>query len=354
MFLYELALEMGVRSPDLVERAAALGLAGVGPSSELTAVQVASLRSGVPAPPPPPSRPDPPTGPGTDSQADAPWRTARDGPVSWASTHSAPDDGSSGPPWPAQSSLAPPPGWTPGAGGAPPPGLAGTGVPSPPPDAKPERWSQWVAVGVLAPLIVVLFAFMFVNSGPDERRQKAIAERADAAAVATTRPDIAGGLGGGPTDVEPKTERGAGRGEEPRVPEEGACPEEPAAVSGGQIRPLAAGRFAVDDCGPDAEGGGGTTPTAPPNPSGGPVPGLPPTRTVDRYAFCAAAQGFAAFELELAAAVLRRDGGGVRTVILTGRDRWRTDIDAMAAAGRPTSRVTSASTRSGTRRSSTP
>jgi len=197
-------------------------------------------------------------------------------------------------------------------------------------------------VGVLAPVIVVLFAFMFVNSGPDERRQRALAEQADEAAVTTTRPDVAGGLGGDRTDTDPETdpesEPGAGRGDEPRRPETTSCPEELAAISGGEVGPLAAGPIAagpiaVDDCGPDDDVNGGTAPTAPANPSGGAVPGLPPNRTVDRYAFCAAAQGFAAFELEVTAAILRGDGGGVRTAILAGRDRWRTDVDAMVAAG---------------------
>src|SRR5690606_16406581 len=68
MYLYELALELGERSTDLAERAAQMGFVGIGPSSTLTAEQVAALRgqgrveqrgaltfgAGNPVPPPPP------------------------------------------------------------------------------------------------------------------------------------------------------------------------------------------------------------------------------------------------------------------------------------------------------------
>lgn len=70
MFLYELALQLGERSTDLAERARALGVDGAGPSTLLTADQVAALRPGGAVPPPPPggavdgTLPPPPGAPG--------------------------------------------------------------------------------------------------------------------------------------------------------------------------------------------------------------------------------------------------------------------------------------------------
>lgn len=70
MFLYELALHLGVRSTDLVAYARQLGM-DVGPSSYLTPEQVQYLASAVappPAPPPPPS----PSPEGTDGAGPVP------------------------------------------------------------------------------------------------------------------------------------------------------------------------------------------------------------------------------------------------------------------------------------------
>jgi len=56
MQLYQLAMELDERSPDVAERAEALGLGSVGPTSDLTPEQVATLRAsyhkGEPAGPP--------------------------------------------------------------------------------------------------------------------------------------------------------------------------------------------------------------------------------------------------------------------------------------------------------------
>lgn len=66
MFLYELALQLGERSTDLAERARGIGVDGAGPTTFLTADQVAALRpqGAVPLPPPPPPPPPPGAGAG--------------------------------------------------------------------------------------------------------------------------------------------------------------------------------------------------------------------------------------------------------------------------------------------------
>lgn len=63
MFLYELAIALDVRSVEMTERAKALGLDGIGPTSDLTADQVAQLRAAYGhAVDPGPSRGMPPMG----------------------------------------------------------------------------------------------------------------------------------------------------------------------------------------------------------------------------------------------------------------------------------------------------
>ena len=60
MLTYELALELGIRSPELVERAKEIGIVGIGPSTNLNGEQIARLRqeiTGMTAPPPPPVAP---------------------------------------------------------------------------------------------------------------------------------------------------------------------------------------------------------------------------------------------------------------------------------------------------------
>ena len=89
MFLYELALQLGLRSTDLVERARGLGI-DVGPSSYLTPEQVQRLAGGPPGPPPSPGAsvgpgqpgmPMTPPPPGAPTAAPASmWSTAPTGP----------------------------------------------------------------------------------------------------------------------------------------------------------------------------------------------------------------------------------------------------------------------------------
>lgn len=189
MYLYELALELDVRSPELVERATALGLTGLGPSTELTAAQVASLRAGVPLPPP-----------GSGSVAPAapasPSSTGG-GPVSWSpATEPTTGDPAAGPTastTPVRSSLPPPPGRgpgvpvTPSAGPAPleasalgPPRAGGA-------DARPPARRRRLAIaGVAAVAIGAAVAFMAASTGiSDERKAALAAEDADARDAAT-------------------------------------------------------------------------------------------------------------------------------------------------------------------------
>lgn len=71
MFLYELAIDLGIRSPDLVARAIELGLTGIGPSSHLSPEQVQLLRAsygkGGPVAPPPLTMGGPAGGPAGSS-----------------------------------------------------------------------------------------------------------------------------------------------------------------------------------------------------------------------------------------------------------------------------------------------
>ena len=51
MFIYELAIELGKHSSEVAEAARAMGMADVGPASELTREQVAAVRSRFGPPP---------------------------------------------------------------------------------------------------------------------------------------------------------------------------------------------------------------------------------------------------------------------------------------------------------------
>jgi hypothetical protein len=165
MFLYELAIELGKHSNELVHAASESGMVGVGPATMLDAVQVASLRAqfgvaaGAPPPPPPP-------GP-SSSRPPTPGPVA---PPSW------------GPP-PGASGLSP--------------GAAGLPLPAPmrpespllgPSDAYGSSapvgmsigdedepgWSS-IQIAVVAAVVVAvvgLFAFMALNSGPSSEQRE--------------------------------------------------------------------------------------------------------------------------------------------------------------------------------------
>ena len=116
MFLYELAIELDVRSVDLAEQAVALGLGPLGPTADLTAEQAASLRAASPqAAGGDPSRRMPP-------MADA----AGEGAVHRGVP---PDDGSSG------------------------------------------RYVRYAIIAVVVIAVLGLFAYMATNGGPGERER---------------------------------------------------------------------------------------------------------------------------------------------------------------------------------------
>lgn len=327
VYLYELALELGVRSPDLVQRAAELGLGPVGPSSMLTKDQVDALSDGLGGPavagPPPTTTVEPATIAPVPASTLPPPVLA---PPSYGASRVA-----SAPP--------PPPSVAPsgtGAGGPAPahPAPSWSAVPVAPtatPSAEAgrpggdgdSRRSQLIAVGVLAPFLVALFAFMVVNSGPDRSRQDAIvAANTDTTVAPAEQPAIVGGLDADADRSDPDPSDAV------TVPNADPC------VTGGDGRQPVAGGATIVDCpettasepvGDDAE--------LPTPDGGGAVPGIPPSQAVDQIRFCRAAMGVTAFELELAAALTRSDMIKTRQVILDGRDQWRADVGAMGLAG---------------------
>lgn len=124
MFLYELAMELDERSADLAERAEAIGLGTLGPTTELTAEQASALRAAY-------RRPLPGAPPGGVPAAGPP--------ASWGPPTGAPLTTSS----PARS------------GGRP-------------------QTAQLAIIGVVVLAALAGFGYMFMNSGPDESRQQAI------------------------------------------------------------------------------------------------------------------------------------------------------------------------------------
>lgn len=161
MFLYELAIELDLRSAELVDAAASLGYDGLTSASSLDAAQVAALRRRfAPQLPPPPPPPMGAPGGGAGAFA-APGLALPPAPPTVAPSLAGAPLGGFAPPPP------PPP-----ASGAPhvSPSGAGDGVTS----------GQKVAIGVVVAIVVGLFGFMVVNSGPDEARERelAAAERA--------------------------------------------------------------------------------------------------------------------------------------------------------------------------------
>ena len=302
MFLYELALELDVRSAELVERAAEFGLTGITAASTLTSEQVHRLRAELTGPP---------------SGGPVPAATfnpaATFGPAA-AAVPSSPDTAGAGspppapaPPWGGQ----PAPPWGP-AGATASPGGPGAGT-----AGDTSRRGQWIAVGVLAPFLVALFAFMFTNSGPDRSRRQELS--APATSVAPARPEIVGGLDGSGERTDPKPSEAATI----PAPTTTTCEGRPARVQ--RAQPASTAADCGEPAGPEApitpEGGGGAT------------PGLPPDRVVDSIAFCRGAIGLTAFELQLSAAVARGEEGGLRKAVLDGRDQWHRDVQEMTNSG---------------------
>lgn len=213
MFLYELAIELDRKSGELVDAAAALGMGQLTASSTLDPTQVHQLRQRIGAP-----AMGAPAGalPGPATFAPPPPGPPADGPVPFAAPSSAPPSAppafvppvAFAPPAPGQPAFPPPP--------PPPPSGPAIGVPAsgPPPapapasqprPARPGGFSrgQLVALGVAGVLVLGLFGFMVINSGPDEARERAIAE--DETAVEPTEVEVATSLATATTEVPPTT-----------------------------------------------------------------------------------------------------------------------------------------------------
>jgi hypothetical protein len=305
MFLYELAIELGVRSSDVVDAASLLGFAEVGPASSLTPEQTAALRrhfaelgpaqrpalgssAPLPAVPSGPLLAEPPPSGGVERAATAP--------ASW------------GPPVPPPS-FTPPPPEPPTApvasSGAPvftppppePPsgtgtvGIEGATLPPTPPTTWPSGggappsagpvagdgtgaeggWSngQKVVLAAVALLVMGLFGYMVINTGPDRERERAIlaadeAIERDRAAAATST-----------TEATTTTEA--------------------------------------------------ATTTVAPN-------AYAPT---DVEAFCRGGLAVATFELRLVAAIVDADFAEVRAIVVDRRAAWHDDLRVMASGAPP-------------------
>lgn len=235
MLLYELAIVLDERSNDVIAAGAELGLGDLHTATDLDPQQVAALRAhfaGTVVPPP-----LAPLG-----SAGTPLPAAPAGPATWGPpTAPPPPAGMSAPPAaPPGAPVAPaswgpptpPPTWGPPPGAQPPPpqgpdghagpyfaypeaasaqvvdsplGLADATLPTPPPPAPgapgagtPTPASsgglgtgQKVLIGGVVAAVLALFAFMAVNTGPDEEREQALAEtdaRLDAEAATSTTP----------------------------------------------------------------------------------------------------------------------------------------------------------------------
>ncbi len=185
MFLYELAIELDRKSGELVDAAAALGMGALMASSELDAAQVHQLRQRLGGPA---GAPAPPTGPVTFAPP------AADGPPPFAPPVAfEPVGAPAGGPTPP----APPVAFAPPVAGGPGPFAPPTAAPMPsaappPPPIAPDpsgparpgarpgpggfSRAQLVLLGMVGVLVVGLFGFMFATGGPDESRERAIAE----------------------------------------------------------------------------------------------------------------------------------------------------------------------------------
>lgn len=179
MLLYELAIALDRRSTELADAAAGLGLGDLQPGSELDAQQVAALRShfsgGVAPAPPSALGPPPPTPPAPTSDP-SPGAPLAFGPPPEPPGHVGPAfaypdspiaQGADGPGRPAAAAFAPPP---------PDPGPTSSEV-APASSGSGFGTGQKVLIGAVVAGVLALFAFMAVNTGPDERREQALAAK---------------------------------------------------------------------------------------------------------------------------------------------------------------------------------
>ena len=115
MLLYELAITLDKRSPDLVDAAAELGMGELQPATDLDAAQVAALRAHFAGASPPPLAP---LGSGAAPLPAPPSGPLVGDPLVFGAPSSAPPTGAPQ----APASWGPPPGAAPPAGSLPPPG----------------------------------------------------------------------------------------------------------------------------------------------------------------------------------------------------------------------------------------
>lgn len=288
MFLYELAIELDLRSTELAADASRLGMGEVGPTTDLSPEQVAALRAGL--------RVDVGRG-AVPAWAEAAARSipALAAPDGWGPAGAVPAS-PPGPPPGAPPTMVPPPlppplsaqpASPPAGADAPPPFPAPGGpptgwgptpsLPTPQPvDPSQRTWrdapAQLAAIGVVVLLVAALFVYMAANSGPDETKEaqlRAADRRAEAAPAATLPPTTATF----PTPVETTILPGS----------------------------------ALD---PDYE-------------------------FVDRGRFCDGARGTAAFELRISAGAIEGDWQAVRSALVDGRSDWRTAVDELDAGAAP-------------------
>jgi hypothetical protein len=313
MFLYELAIELDVRSIELAADASRLGMVDVGPTSALTQEQVAALRAACGRVPIQPVVASSTSGPALSAPAgwgarSGPDRAAAPAPVAPPAPTPPAFDPSSAqpPPWGGLTTPAPPPPPsavpalppppppmavppTPPAGPAPfAPPVAPTGPPdpwSPPllassavPTGLPERNSrlQLAAVGVVVLLVAGLFAYMTLHSGPDKAREAQL-RAGDRRAAAEPTPTLTPTTGSEPT---PTT-----------VPEQTTVPD------GGST----ASNHAFADVG----------------------------------RFCTATHGAFAFELRVGASENDGDWRAVQQTIRDGQAGWRRSMSDMASGVAP-------------------
>lgn len=326
MLLYELAISLDKRSPDLVDAAAELGMGELQPATDLDAAQVAALRAhfGSASAPPPLAPlgsgatplPAPPSGPLAGeplvfgAPAAAPASGAPQAPASWG-----PPPGAAPPPPPAgPGAAAPPPpavgpvtwdpeghvgphftapevpagttGTPPGPAAMPAPGLpptslpptgpagaAGPALPAGPGAPGPTTGlatGQKVLIGGAVAAVVALFGFMAINTGPDREREQELAAKEAA---------IEAELG---TTTAPKS----------------------------------------------------TTTTSPAAPTTDP-PAQDAYSPVDVQRFCQGGLGVATFELRLAAAIADGNFDEVTGLVRDRRAGWNGDLDTMSSGAAP-------------------
>ena len=297
MFLYELAIELGITSAQLVEVAARIGLGRISPSATLSSDEVAALREVFRTgqlPPVPVEAPasaaasevtsEPLTGPlGWGPPPDQvppglPALTPEDVVFDQAPALAAPPPPPPPPPPPVSPPFASPASPEP----EPEPAPGGPIVELPDPETDDETASRFDAkqlamVASVVVLMVALFGYMTVNSGPNKQREQQIAatnKRLDAQPMVTF------------ATIPPTTA--------------------PSASTSMVFRP---------------------------------VPGQLLTDPAAIARFCGAARHLVAFELRITAGEIESDWRAARAAIVTGRASWEQAVSDMIASGTPNAQV---------------